>query len=379
MRIVSDCVELGLCPARWEAALSRVREFCAADLATAAAVVLVRGDACSAPQLFGRQRVAADGPAIRSDALFLVASITKPVLATAFLRLVEQGRLALLDRVVDHVPEFGGRTKYGTTLLHLLTHTSGLPDMLPNNRALREEHAPLSAFVEGTCGVAPQFSPGHAVHYQSTGFALLGEIVRRTTGLPAAEYLRRSLFEPLGMTDSALGAPDSWFEGPAPVADRIVEIRVPPEQEGGDAWNWNSRYWRMLGAPWGGLLASPLDLARFASFWLRGTQPEGAAVLAPATRAAAVTNRLAAFPDLPEAEARCRPWGLGWRLNWPAHAASFGDFLGPRAYGHWGATGTLLWIDPDRDAALVLLTTRPLVTHDAQLVRLSNAFAAAIR
>jgi CubicO group peptidase (beta-lactamase class C family) len=72
------------------------------------------------------------------------------------------------------------------------------------------------------------------------------------------------------------------------------------------------------------------------------------------------TNQLEHFPDLPEVRRRCQPWGFGWQLNWPAHSTTFGDFLSPRAYGHWGMVGTLVWIDPALDLFGIALTTEPL-------------------
>jgi len=87
---------------------------------------------------------------------------------------------------------------------------------------------------------------------------------------------------------------------------------------------------------------------------------------------------LEAFHDLPESDRRTRPWGFGWRLNWHAHAASFGDFLSQNAYGHWGATGTLFWIDPERRTAAVMLSTQPMERDRSPLVRLSNAISASV-
>src|SRR5690606_13248281 len=138
-------------------------------------------------------------------------------------------------------------------------------------------------------------------------------------------------------------------------------IRVPPDQLQGEDWNWNSRYWRQLGAPWGGILSTPADLARLAQSLLR-SQAEAGLPFSSAAIEAATANQLDGFPDLPEGDRRSRPWGLGWRLQWPSHAASFGDFVGPRTFGHWGATGTLLWIDPERDVFAVMLSTQPAVS-----------------
>jgi CubicO group peptidase (beta-lactamase class C family) len=81
---------------------------------------------------------------------------------------------------------------------------------------------------------------------------------------------------------------------------------------------------------------------------------------------------------IPEEERRCRPWGLGWRLNWPGHSSNFGDLLGPRAFGHWGATGTVCWIDPENDAYCILFTTQPQEPEGRFLARICNVVCAAM-
>ncbi len=310
--------------------------------------------------------------------MFLVASLTKPFVAMAVMMLVEQGRLALNERVVELIPEFDAPPKRPMIVRHLLTHSSGLPDMLPNNRALREANAPLESFLEGTLAVTLDFPPGRGVQYQSMGFLLLAEIVVRVSGLSCSEFLRTHIFEPLGMADTSLGAPDDWFDGEAPRTDRIAEVAVPPEQQGHENWNWNSRYWRQLGAPWGGLLTTPRDLAMFCRMMLAGGVNGDDRLFSSATIAAATTNQLGSLREVPEADRRARAWGFGWRMNWPAHAASYGDLLGPRTFGHWGATGTMFWMDPDRDAAAVILSTQPFEQSGSHLGRLSNAIAAAL-
>lgn len=368
-------------PARWQRALDLARRLTEEDVLPAVALCIGRGDQTSDVFHFGRHRISESEP-IRDDAIFLIASITKPVVATAALMLVERGSLMLGDRVCDVIPEFGGAGRYAITLRHLLTHTSGLPDMLPNNRELRVANAPLSAFVEGTCAVDPAFPAGRGVQYQSMGYALLGEIVARVSGTPCAQFVRDEIFRPLGMRDTELGTPDEWYSaGFTPdgsvKADRIPEIRLPDGQDPNDGWNWNSRYWRSLGAPWGGLLTSAADLSRFARMMLNQGELDGVRILSPAGVRAATRNQLQAMRGVPEDDRRVKPWGLGWRLQWPVHSANFGDLLGPRTYGHWGATGTVLWMDPELDAFAVILTTQPQEPHGKSLARLSNLIAAA--
>src|SRR6185369_5231936 len=91
--------------------------------------------------LFGRQGLGAQSSRVREDAIFLIASITKPVVGMGALILAERGLLALDDRAEQYVPEFGKIGKHAITIRHLMTHTSGLPDMLPQNVELRKENA----------------------------------------------------------------------------------------------------------------------------------------------------------------------------------------------------------------------------------------------
>jgi CubicO group peptidase (beta-lactamase class C family) len=89
------------------------------------------------------------------------------------------------------------------------------------------------------------------------------------------------------------------------------------------------------------------------------------------------TNRLNEQPGLPEAVRRAQPWGLGWRLNHPGTDDSWGDLLGPRTYGHTGASGTTVWVDPDRDGFCILLTAGLRAAAPWRLVQLSNIIASA--
>ena len=94
------------------------------------------------------------------ETVWLIASLTKPVVGAAICLLLERGALVLDDPVCRFLPEFRGEERAGVTLRHLLTHSSGLPDMLPEDRALRREHAPLDDFVARACRTPLLFRPG---------------------------------------------------------------------------------------------------------------------------------------------------------------------------------------------------------------------------
>lgn len=363
--------EAGFAPERLQRAYDLLQSWIDADRLPAATLCVGHDGRVVQPRFLGRQRPERNAPALRQDALFLIASITKPVTATAIMLLLERGQLVLQDRVTDFLPRFGQNGKEDVRLLHLLTHTSGLPDMLPNNEQLRRRHQPFSVFVDEICRLPLQFAPGTRVNYQSTGIAILAEIVHQVSGQHLAEFLHQEIFAPLGMTETSLGCTDER-------RTRVAAIRVPAELERED-WNWNSAYWLRFGAPWGGLLTTPTDLARFCLMLLNGGALGEVRLLSPASVRAMTSNQLALMPQIPEEERRCRPWGLGWRLNWQGQPNSFGDLLGPRTYGHWGSTGTLCWLDPDTQTFFILFTTQPLSDQRDDLTRLSNIVASALR
>jgi CubicO group peptidase (beta-lactamase class C family) len=339
-----------------------------------AAIAVGREDRLVEPRFFGRQGPEDNAEPIRRDGCFLLASITKPVTYLAAMLLVERGLLSLTDRVTDYVPEFAAHHKDPTLVLHLFTHTSGLPDMLADNIELRRQHAPLSRFVAGTANTVPLFAPGTRVSYQSMGTLMVAEIIGRITGQTLGEFLQHELFGPLGLAGTSLGCG-------ALEPGRLVRVRLPDETVfggGGGDYHWNSEYWRRLGAPWGGLHSTPDEFATICRLMLGGGRIGETRIVSLATVERMTTNRLNDIPELPEHFRRTQPWGLGWRLNHPSSSDSFGDLLSEATYGHLGATGTMCWIDPKRRAFFLLFSTTPLAQSQEKLLRLSNIVASAL-
>lgn len=266
------------------------------------------------------------GPA-RPETVFLLASITKPMTAAAVMKLVDRGEVRLSDPVQRHLPEFAGGDRALVTVKHLLTHTSGLPDMLPDNDALRRRHAPLRDFVAGAMKTPLLFKPGTECRYQSMGILLAAEIVERITKRPLREFLQAELFAPLGMNATSLGLGGRKLESTAP-----SQVTADPE------WNWNSRYWRDLGAPWGGALAPAGDVAKFLEAFLKP------GLLKPESQRAMVTDQNAGLN---------KAYGVGFAVS------GLGSGCSRRAFGHGGSTGTACWADPERDRVFVLVTTKP--------------------
>lgn len=372
MLIVCSPEELGLCPRRWALVLTRAEELCRTGTIPALSLHVQQRGRTTGVHHFGTRKLN-QSTAVDSRTLFLVASLTKPMVAMATLILVERGQVLLNQQVHELLPEMKEAGKRTMTVRHLLTHTSGLPDMLPNNEELRNSHAPLSRFVEESCHTELIFPPGRTAQYQSMGYALLGEIIQRVSGRSCADFLQQELFHPLGMTQSFLGLPSD-----SPDHQRVAEIELVEPLRSATSWNWNSAYWRELGAPWGGVLTTAEDLAKFLRMMLAGRNADQhSAPLSPESLREAVENRLHDFAAISDSERRARGWGLGWRLNWKDHRHAFCDLLPNDVAGHWGATGTLFWIDPAREMGVVLLGTRPLNDHPSPLTGLSNMIAAA--
>src|SRR3954471_24285884 len=196
------------------------------------------------------------GAAKSPRSVFLLASISKPMTASAVMLLSDRGKLSINDPVQKFIPEFKGGEKDHILVRHLLTHTSGLPDMLPENDDLRKRHAPLKDFVAGTCKTPLLFPPGTKVRYQSMGILLAAEIVERVAKKPLAEFLKAEVYGPLGMRDTSMGL------GGRKIADTMqCQVDAPSD------WDWNSEYWQTLGPPWGGPHATAADVAAFLGYF----------------------------------------------------------------------------------------------------------------
>jgi CubicO group peptidase (beta-lactamase class C family) len=313
------------------------------------------------------------------DRRYLIASITKPIVAMAAVQLAADGHFALTDPVRNHLPEFHRGPLRQITIRHLLTHTCGLPDMLPNNAELRAASATADDFVKATAEVTPDFAAGTDCRYSSMGFAVLAKIMESITHSKCAEHLQQAVFQPAGMQSSWLGLPTDAAKELMPT---VLPCDLPIWQSSDSHWNWNSRYWRTLGVAWGGMMSTAEDLGRLATCLVndeKSSLPEGKSntVFSSAVVQSCLSNQTQHIAGLFEADRIQRAWGFGWRQNWLDHSATFSDFLSADAIGHWGATGTMMWIEPARSRWCVILTTQPYEESQTVIQRMSNVIAAA--
>jgi CubicO group peptidase (beta-lactamase class C family) len=330
---------------------------------TSASICVARHGRIVLHRGFGRLSEQTDAHPTEPDTVYILASISKPIAVSGLMLLVERGDVVLSDRVQHYLPEFQGEHKDNVRVWHLLSHTSGLPDQLPENTELRRAHAPLSRFVSGAFKTPLLYEPGKGFGYQSMGTLLAGEIVERVTGRRLRDFLRDEIFQPLGMTRTTLGLGKSTVE-------QTAIYQAGPDTEDLRSWGPNSQYWRDIGHPWGGVHSTTGDLAIFMQAFINGGSYGSTRLLSPTTVAAMTRDHNAGLDA---------PWGLGWALRDSLVWNSFGDLGSARTFGHVGATGTVAWADPERQLLCVLLTTRSATDRDGYLLnRVSNLVQAAV-
>jgi beta-lactamase class C len=312
-------------------------------IARAAAVVLRDGDIV-AERYWG---LAADGGVIDADTLLPFASLTKPALATAVLRLADRGVLTLaltLGEVITDAPA----PVRGITVAQLLTHSSGFPEHVPGTAALEARRAPVSDYVRATLEGELVFPPGTRVLYSNAGFQVLGAIVERVTGIAIPELLERELFVPAGMARATMrplarpGARIARTELGARAGDPATDI-------------YNSPYFRRLARADAGLFATPRDVAALLELYRLG----GRGVLREATARDAITSHTHGIPGRygPYTWESC-DFGWGWEIKNGKAPHPTGPRTSASTFGHIGNAGALTFCDPERALTVVIHVLR---------------------
>jgi CubicO group peptidase (beta-lactamase class C family) len=320
-----------------------VRDGIARGAFPGAVLVVGRHDTLLHVGAYGRLTWSASGAATSAESTYYdLASVTKVVgTTTALMLLVERGRVALDAPAVRYVPRFAGAGTAGITVRQLLNHTSGLRGTLP---LYREKDR--AAAMDSVYAATPIVAPGSRVIYSDINAILLGEIVARVSGEPLETFVAREVLEPFGLTHTLYRPPRALYRRIAPTG---LWRGTPVSGVVHDA-NAN----RLGGvAGHAGLFATAMDLARFARIMLaEGVTPEGRRVLKQET--------VRLFTAISVAARRGQSArALGWQaLPTDEKESSAGQLFGSRSYGHTGFTGTSIWIDPDRDVFVVLLTNR---------------------
>jgi CubicO group peptidase (beta-lactamase class C family) len=303
------------------------------------------------------------------DTIFDLASLTKVTATTpAILQLVARGAFDLDTPARDLLPIFREEgVSPEITVRRLLSHSAGFVSWLP---VFMRETGP-EAYLRGIAREPLAYAPGDQVLYSDPSFITLGEIVREVTGMTLPDYAREHVFVPLGMTDT-LFTPSAGHRlriAATEIGNDFEAAKVPGQSPAPGAWRsglirgevHDGNAWYGLGGVAGhaGLFGTALDLFRYGQMWLDGGVVGDRRIL-PERLVSEATCEQAHF----EGERR----GLGWRLVPSDGGAGDEDSslgLGPRSFGHTGFTGTSIWMDPDADMVVVLLTNRvhPVVSE----------------
>ncbi len=299
---------------------------------------------------YGKRALVPVPEAMTADTIFDIASLTKVVATTSSLmKLFEQGKFRLNDKITQHIPEFQGG-KSDITIRNLFTHFSGLAPDVPLNYTWTGY--PTGIRLAAT--TKPEGPPGLRFVYSDINFILLGELVHRLSGQMLSDYARKNVFLPLGMTETMFLPPASLVPRIAPT-ERTRPDAIPLRGVVHDPTA------RNMGGVAGhaGVFSTADDLARFAQMMLNGGELNGVRLFSP------LTVRKFTEPQSPPDQPILR--GLGWDID-SQYSGNRGELFPIGSYGHTGFTGTSMWIDPTTKTYVILLANsvhpvaRPAIT-----------------
>lgn len=294
------------------------------------------------------------GAPMKEDAVFWIASMTKPVTATAIMMLQDEGKLSVEDPASKYLPELKGlKTKDGkpavVTLRHMLTHTSGMDEATPQQS---REAKTLADLVPHYVEKPLKFEPGTKWEYCQSGINSLGRIVEVVSGQGLETFFQDRLFKPLGMKDTTFYPTSEQLSRLAKsyrkIGDKLEEAKVfileghePTKRDRYPAAN-------------GGLFSTASDYGRFCRMILNNGTLDGKTYLKPES-----VKQMTSVQTPDAIKTGFTPgnaWGLGWCVVRQPHGVT--AMLSPGSFGHGGAYGTQAWIDPVKGVAYVLMTQR---------------------
>lgn len=298
---------------------------------------------------FGHFTYEPDSPEVTSETVFDLASVTKAIATTfACMRLYEVGLLDLKQPIVEVLPEFSGSDprRNRVTFEMLLAHSSGLPAYVRLFETARNKEQLLQqAFAVPLASV-----PDSSAAYSDIGFILLGEAIERLTGEPLDAYCYGEIFSPLGLAHLRFNPPQNW-KSTIPPTERDQPLR--PYVIQGEVNDENAFVMGGVGGH-AGCFGTALDVACFAECMLRGGDP-----LFNRHTVKLFTRVQASPPGTSRA--------LGW--DTPSAPSQSGRYFSRKSFGHLGYTGTSLWVDPERQLSVTLLTNRTWPDRGSQAIK----------
>ncbi len=292
---------------------------------------------------------AAPGRPAAATTLWPLASISKLYTAAMIMALLEQGEITLNTPASHLFPNFTGEGRELVRLRHLLTHTAGMIYESPEMTARLAAQTPREALVEEMFAMPLQFPPGTAFDYADYHYLLAGCMAEAATGKSFAELVETFVLQPMGVEESFIRPPQS-------LGARLAIIRAVMAEET-DGAMYNSPYALALAHPAFGMVTTARDLVRFAlHFAPGGPRIHSAATIRTMTSdqtGGVATKQSGPFGfqvNMPS------PWGIGFALKGPTTPGLFADLASTQAYGHGGASGCQLVIDPAAEAVVAVLS-----------------------
>jgi CubicO group peptidase (beta-lactamase class C family) len=342
---------------RFAAVAPRMQEFVDKGEIAGAVTLIATRDRIIHLNAVGRTDTAKDRK-MRTDDIFWIASMTKPITAVCIAILADEGRLSFDDPLAKHLPEFAPlvvnenlqtvKPSRPVTLRDLLTHTSGMGEM-----TTREPHLTLAETSERLSHQPLRFQPGTRWAYSTAAIDLLGRVVEAASGMPFDQFLQNRVLDPLGMKDTSF-----W-------------VALDKESRLARSYRWNAQTNRLeettipylygttaadrrrppLGGA--GLFSTAEDMARFYQMMLNRGALNGKRILKAGTVAEMTRKQTGALNARPG-----MPWGLGFCVIEDPAKLTANTVLSPNSFGHGGAFSTQSWADPARNLIWILMFQR---------------------
>ncbi len=353
--------QTGLDSARLSRIPVRMKEFVDAGTMAGSVTLVARHGKVAALHATGYTDIETKQP-IKTDAIFQLHSMTKPIVAMAAMMLAEEGKLALNDPVEKHLPEFRGqRLLVGDTLKKaarritvrdLMMHTSGLPLNPP--AGIGELHGALHKTLAEVVLVISQvpleFEPGTKWQYSNTGIASLARIVEVLGGMPFEQFLEKRIFAPLGMKDTFIYPPkEKWGRMPTAYIlkdGKPLKYTSDPLGEGAMKFRDGAKY----PLPEGGLYSTASDLFLLYQMLLNGGQLNGTRILSK--------HSIETMTQVGTGELYTNGPGMGYGLAWAVAKDGAAAPLSIGTYGHGGRYGTYCFIDPKKSLIGIFMIHR---------------------
>jgi CubicO group peptidase (beta-lactamase class C family) len=342
---------------RYAAVAPRMQEFVDKGEAAGIVTLIATKDRIVHLAAVGKTDIAQDRK-MRTDDIFWIASMSKPITSVCIAILADDGKLTFDDPLAKHLPEFASlmvgqngetvKPSRPVTLRDVMTHTSGLGEM-----SNREPHLTLAETAKKLAQQPLRFQPGSRWAYSTAGMDVLGRVVEAVSGMPFDQFLQKRVLDPLRMKNTSFWiAPEKESRWAHPYrwnaqANKLEETTIP--------YLYQTAVTDRERPPLGGagLFSTAEDVASFYQMMLNRGALHGKRILKPETVAEMTrkqTGELTARPGM--------PWGLGFCVVEDPAKMAANSVLSPHSFGHGGAFSTQSWADPTKNLIWIIMFER---------------------